>query len=329
MTADTYILPKAWHGKPYYSIDAYCKNTYGEKLYKIALQTACTCPNRDGTLDTRGCIFCSVGGSGEFAIPLPGANTALWENPSYSIARQLNDGKNLLKKKNTGARCIAYFQAYTNTYGSTEYLRTIYESALAEDEVAGISIATRSDCLPEDILTILVDLKKQYSDKFVWIELGLQSIHEKTALYIRRGYPLSCFDTSVKKLQERQIPVITHIIIGLPGEGREELLQTVDHLNQLGIWGIKLQLLHILNGTDLAVLYKKGEVSVLSQEEYTALLAEAITHLSPEIVIHRITGDGAKNLLIAPRWSLNKKKVLNALHREMKEQKLWQGCRLE
>lgn len=301
-----------WHGKPYYSLDAYCKNTYGEKLYKIALQTACTCPNRDGTLDTRGCIFCSMGGSGEFAVPVSG---------------QLEEGKRLLQKKKTGSRYIAYFQAYTNTYGPAEYLHSVYENALREESVAGISIATRPDCLSEEILTVIVNLKKEYPDKFVWIELGLQTIHEETAHFIRRGYPLSCFDTAVKILQEKRIPVIVHVIIGLPGEGLTKLLQTVDHLNQLGIQGIKLQLLHILKGTDLAALYEDGKVSVLSQESYLKLLTEAITHLSPEIVIHRLTGDGARNLLIAPQWSLHKKNVLNALHHEMAMQKLTQGCK--
>lgn len=321
-----------WHGKPYYSIDAYCKNTYGEKLYKIALRTACTCPNRDGTLDTRGCIFCSVGGSGEFATPVSGTDS-VGKNHSVAgeipITEQLAKGKKLLQKKKTGSRYIAYFQAYTNTYGPVEYLYSVYEKALREESVAGISIATRPDCLPEEILTVIVNLKEEYPDKFVWIELGLQTIHEETALFIRRGYPLSCFDTAVKALHEKRIPVIVHVIIGLPGEDRTKLLQTIDHLNQLSIQGIKLQLLHILKETDLAAFYEKGKISVLSQEEYLELLIEAITHLSPEIVIHRLTGDGARNLLIAPQWSLHKKSVLNALHHEMAVRKLTQGCKFQ
>lgn len=328
---EAYRSPKAdWYGKPYYSLDAYCKNTYGEKLYKIALRTACTCPNRDGTLDTRGCIFCSAGGSGEFAMPISkgsfaGEDYSITEE--ISITEQLAKGKRLLQKKKTGSRYIAYFQAYTNTYGPVEYLHSVYETALREESVAGISIATRPDCLPEEILTVIVNLKKEYPDKFVWIELGLQTIHEETALFIRRGYPLSCFDTTVKTLQEKRIPVIVHIIIGLPGEDRTKLLQTIDHLNQLGIQGIKLQLLHILKETDLASLYEEEKISVLSQESYLELLTEAITHLSPEIVIHRLTGDGARNLLIAPQWSLHKKNVLNALHHEMALRKLTQGCK--
>lgn len=321
-----------WHGKPYYSLDAYCKNTYGEKLYKIALQAACTCPNRDGTLDTRGCIFCSVGGSGEYAIQISGTGS-VGDDYSFtgktSITEQLAEGKKLLHNKKTGCRYIAYFQAYTNTYGPVEYLRSVYENALREEFVAGISIATRPDCLSEEILTVIVNLKKEYPDKFVWIELGLQTIHEETAYFIRRGYSLSCFDTAVKILQDKRIPVIVHIIIGLPGEDRTKLLQTIDHLNHLGIQGIKLQLLHILKGTDLASLYEDGKVSVLSQNAYLDLLTEAITHLSPEIVIHRLTGDGARNLLIAPRWSLHKKNVLNTLHHEMAVRKLTQGCKYQ
>lgn len=333
LSGESYRMPEAdWHGKPYYSLDAYCKNTYGEKLYKIALRTDCTCPNRDGTLDTRGCIFCSAGGSGEFAMPISEGGSAGKDDPAAgktSITEQLANGKRLLQKKKTGSRYIAYFQAYTNTYGPVGYLRSVYENALREESVAGISIATRPDCLPGEILTVIVSLKEQYPDKFVWIELGLQTIHEKAALFIRRGYPLSCFDTAVKTLQEKRIPVIVHVIIGLPGEGRTELLQTIDHLNQLGIRGIKLQLLHILKGTDLADLYEAGKVSVLSQEEYLELLTDAIARLSPETVIHRITGDGARHLLIAPLWSLHKKNVLNALHHEMAVRKLTQGCRYQ
>ncbi len=301
----------------YYSLNDYCKETYGEKIYKIALNAGLTCPNRDGTIDTRGCIFCSAGGSGDFAVNMA-------DYPS--VADQLQAGIRLFRGKKTGSRYIAYFQAYTNTYGSLDYLRHIYEEALACESVVGISIATRPDCLPENVLTLLVDLKKKYPDKFVWIELGLQTIHDKTADFIRRGYPLKCFDTAVTKLHECQIPVIVHVILGLPNETKEDLLQTVDHLNQMKIWGIKLQLLHILKGTDLGSLYEKGKVSALTKEEYLTLLTEAIAHLSPDIVIHRVTGDGPKDLLLAPKWSLNKRDVLNSLQKELRQKKLSQGC---
>lgn len=305
-----------WLGKPYYSLDAFCKNTYGEKLYKIALNAGLTCPNRDGTLDTRGCIFCHAGGSGDFAIDMKTVST---------VREQLLKGRELFQDKKTGNRYIAYFQAYTNTYGPASYLRQIYEDALAEDAIRGISIATRPDCLGEDILTILVDIKKKFPDKFVWIELGLQTIHEKTARFIRRGYPLSCFDNAVKMLHAASIPVIVHVIIGLPGESAQDVYQTIDYLNCSGIWGVKLQLLHILKGTDLEPLYREGRISVLSKEAYLDILIHCLERLSTETVIHRLTGDGARSLLLAPLWSLNKKDVLNSLHHEMKVRQTFQG----
>lgn len=305
-----------WHGKPYYSLDAYCKNTYGEKLYKIALNAGLTCPNRDGTLDTRGCIFCSAGGSGDFALN---------HSDTFSIDAQIVKGKELLRGKQTGSRYIAYFQAYSNTYGPLSYLRAVYEKALASDNVCGISIATRPDCISEELLTLLVDIKENFPDKFVWIELGLQTIHEKTARFIRRGYDLSCFDTAVGSLRAIQIPVIVHTIIGLPQETETDILQTIDYMNQSQIWGIKLQLLHVLKGTDLAALYQEGRVCVLRKEEYIDILIHALERLSPEIIIHRLTGDGPRKLLLAPLWSLHKKDVFNSLHHEMKVRETFQG----
>ena len=320
-----------WHNRPYYSLDAYCKNTYGEKLYKIALNAGLSCPNRDGTLDTRGCIFCSAGGSGDFAVTIHNAEkAALCEEASYdrtssAIDEQLAAGKHLFYNKKVGNRYIAYFQAYTNTYGPISYLRDIYNKALSSDMVCGISIATRPDCITDDVLTLLVDIRRKFPDKFVWVELGLQTIHDKTAHFIRRGYDLSCFDTAVSSLYAIQIPVIVHVIIGLPGETETEILQTIDYLNHSPIWGIKLQLLHVLKGTDLAALYRKGTVPVLSKERYIDILIHCLERLSPEIVIHRLTGDGPKELLLAPLWSLHKKDVLNYLHHEMKVRKTFQG----
>ena len=278
-----------------------------------------TCPNRDGTLDTRGCIFCSAGGSGDFAV-----NMADYS----SVTDQLAAGVRLFRGKEIGSRYIAYFQAYTNTYGPIDYLRHIYEEALSHDSVIGISIATRPDCLSEKVLTLLVDIKAKFPDKFVWVELGLQTVHEKTADFIRRGYNLQCFDTAVRNLQTLQIPVIAHVIIGLPYETHEDLLKTIDYLNQSSVWGVKLQLLHILKGTDLGTLYEEGKVTTLSKEAYLELLIDAIAHLAPDKVIHRVTGDGPKDLLLAPLWSLNKRDVLNSLHREMKQRNIVQGCRL-
>lgn len=305
-----------WYGKPYYSLDAYCKNTYGEKLYKIALNAGLSCPNRDGTLGTGGCIFCSAGGSGDFAV-----STA--EFPS--ISEQLTAGKALFHNKQIGQRYIAYFQAYTNTYGPLPYLDKIYHEALQEPSVAGISIATRPDCIPEEVMTLLVNLKAEFPDKFVWIELGLQTIHEETARIIRRGYSLDVYDRCVIRLQQLDIPVVTHVILGLPSETREHVLETISHLNILGIRGIKLQLLHILKGTDLASMYIQGDYIPLTKEAYLDLAIDCLEHLSPDMIIHRVTGDGPKDLLLAPLWSLNKRDVLNSLHREMKHRNTYQG----
>lgn len=319
-----------WLDKPYYSLDAYCKQTFGEKLYKIALNAGFTCPNRDGTLDTRGCIFCSAGGSGDFAVDMkPFPSYPDYAASTASIDRQLAEGRKLFRRDHTCNHYIAYFQAYTNTYAPPSRLRRLYEEALNTEEVRGISIATRPDCVNDDVLTVLVDMQKKFPDKFVWVELGLQTVHEETALFIRRGYDLPCFDMAVSSLHAIGIPVIVHIIIGLPNEkgieSEAEILQTVDYLNQSGIRGVKLQLLHILKGTDLAALYQKNNVPVLSREAYLDILIHCLEHLSPEIVIHRLTGDGPKDLLLAPLWSLDKRGVLNALHHEMKLRQTFQG----
>lgn len=312
-------LPVLWQGKPYYSLDAFCKNTYGEKIYKIALNAGLNCPNRDGTLSTGGCIFCSKGGSGDFAAPV-------FSPEDFDAGFQ--KGKELLSGKHTGKRFIAYFQAYTNTYGPVAYLESIYKRALNKEEVIGISIATRPDCLPAEVLSLLERLKKEYSHKFIWIELGLQSIHERSALFIRRGYPLSCFEQAVATLHRLELPVIVHLILGLPHESTEDMLASLSYVNTLPVWGIKLQLLHILKGTDLAGLYERNpaEFCPLSEKEaYLSLLISCLTHLRPDIVVHRVTGDAPKALLIAPQWSGDKRGLLNALHHKMKEQHAFQG----
>lgn len=315
-------LPKnqtPWHGKPYYSLDAYCKNTYGEKLYKIALNAGFTCPNRDGTLDTRGCIFCSKGGSGDFA--------AILTSPD-ALKLALDSGKERLSKKQTGSKFIAYFQAYTNTYGPVSYLERIYNAALIDDSVAGISIATRPDCLPTEVTALLKKLKEQYPHKFIWVELGLQTCKEETAVFIRRGYQNSCFESSLYALHALNIPVIVHLILGLPGETKEDMLSSVSYLNSLPVWGVKLQLLHILKGTDLADLYceKPNAICVFpTKETYISALIDCITLLRPDIVLHRVTGDAPRSLLLAPAWSSDKKGVLNTLHHEMKLRSAYQG----
>ncbi len=305
-----------WGDKPYYSLNEYCKRTYGEKLYKIALDAGFTCPNRDGTLDTRGCIFCSAGGSGDFAI-----------KTCKSIDKQLAEGLSLFKAKKVGSRYIAYFQAYTNTYAPVSYLEQIYTEALDHTDIAGISIATRPDCFSEECLTLLTSLQASYPDKFIWIELGLQTMHEETAVFIRRGYPLSVFENAMERLREHQLPVIVHVILGLPDETDEMQYKTIEYLNHFQPFGIKLQLLHILKGTDLADYYNNpaNGYRALEKEHYLTLLIGCIERLSPDIVLHRVTGDGPKDLLIAPTWSLNKRDVLNSIHKQMKEQHAYQG----
>lgn len=310
-----------WHGKPYYSLDAWCKNTFGRKCYKIALDAHMTCPNRDGSRGARGCIFCSAGGSGEFAVPTEGK----------SVAEQLSEGEALLSRKislSRNAPCIiAYFQAYTNTYAPVEHLERIFSQTLSAPGVCGISIATRPDCLPEEALSLLASLRDRFPDKFIWVELGLQTIHETTARFIRRGYGLDCFESAFSGLQALKLPVIVHVILGLPGESRRQMLETVSYLDCLHPFGVKLQLLHVLRDTDLADCYARKEFEVLEREEYLELVTDCLERLSPDIVIHRVTGDGPKKLLVAPLWSADKRGVLNGLHRTLRERGSFQGCR--
>lgn len=285
------------------SLNQYCRETFGEKLYKLSLNGGMTCPNRDGTLDDRGCVFCSAGGSGDFA---PSAALPLEEQIAQAKAR--------VAPKFRGSRYIAYFQAYTNTYAPVERLKQLFEPVIQRPDIAALSIATRPDCLPEETLELLGALNQV---KPVWVELGLQTIHPHTAAYIRRGYPLDCYDRAVQALNARGIHVVTHVILGLPGERRAQMLDTVDHVVQVGSGGIKLQLLHVLEGTDLAEDYRAGRFSVLTLEEYVELVAACVRRLPPEMVVHRMTGDGPKRLLLAPLWSGDKKRVLNALNRAL------------
>ena len=390
-----------WLDKPYYSLDAYMKYTYGQKVYKIAVDAGLTCPNRDGTLGERGCIFCSAGGSGDFAVPIAGnsrqdgqsaasdrvggdiptaggcvyehrskrdlrggASTEVYhkeyerrgscvdvERKTLDVKRQIERGMAKFHKK-VGEKFIIYFQAYTNTYGDPAYLERIWREALEEESVVGISIATRPDCLgvpggiveakktemivtentsedAESIISILGRLQKEYATrgKFIWIELGLQTMHETTAQYIRRGYSLSVYETVVQALTDNNIPYIVHVILGLPGETEEDMLATVRYVcgQQAKPFGIKLQLLHVLRGTDLCADYEAGEFEVLSQDAYIELVIRCLEIIPDDIVIHRVTGDGPKNILAAPLWSGNKRQVLNTLHQKMKNEKREQG----
>ncbi len=290
-------------------LDRYLKETFGGKLYKISLDGGFTCPNRDGTLGERGCIFCSGSGSGDFA-----------ESRDLSIYEQIGQGKKRVSAKmKSGGRYIAYFQAFTGTYAPAERLEKLYFEALDHPDIAVLDIATRPDCLPDDVLDLLDRCNKV---KPVWVELGLQTVNEKTAAYIRRGYSLPVYDEAVRKLKERGLNVITHVILGLPGETAQDMKETVKHVAASGACGIKLQLLHVLKGTDLADEYKAGGFEVMSLEDYVKLVTECIKLLPNDMVVHRMTGDGAKRDLIAPLWSGDKKRVLNALHKALAEEGL-------
>lgn len=294
----------------YYSLNEYLKKTFGEKVYKISLDGGMTCPNRDGTLGSLGCIFCSEGGSGEFA-----AQRALF------VSEQIEQAKRRISKKSDCKKFIAYFQPFTNTYAPVSYLRKIFEEAVAPEEIAALSIATRPDCLGDDVLDLLDELNKK---KPVWVELGLQTIHEKSAEYIRRGYDLNVYDESVKKLHKIGVNVITHIILGLPNESKKEIIESVRYAGERSD-GIKLQLLHVLKGTDLLKDYERGMFETLTLDEYVDLLCDCIEALPPDVVIHRMTGDGDKKLLVAPLWSADKKRVLNTIHKALNDRNVTQG----
>lgn len=302
---------KTWNGKPYHSLDYMLRERFGEKVYKVTLNAGMTCPNRDGTLGRRGCIFCSEGGSGDFA-----ADTHL------SITEQINAQIALVSSKRPIRKYIAYFQAYTNTYAPVPYLEKVFSEALSHPDIVAMSVGTRPDCLGPDVRSLLSSLNRI---KPVWIELGLQTMHEKTAAYIRRGYPLSCFEDAVYHLRQQEIEVIVHTILGLPGETSSDILNTMKYLNTRNIQGIKLQLLHILKGTDLAPDFYSGRFQALDREEYLNLVEMCLEVLDPSIVIHRVTGDGPKELLIAPLWASRKREVLNLLHHRMKEHQSFQG----
>ncbi len=300
-----------WLDKPYHSLDYEMKRQFGCKVYRLALDGGCSCPNRDGKIGYGGCIFCSAGGSGDFAA-----------DRRLSVTQQILAQEEKIREKRPVDSFIAYFQAYTGTYAPAEHLRSIFTEAVSRPEVKVLSVATRPDCLPPDVLDLLARLAEQ---KPVWVELGLQTIHEDTARFIRRGYPLEVFEKAVSDLRSIGIDVIVHLILGLPGEDAGRVLQSVRYLNGCDIQGVKLQLLHILSGTDLAEYWRAHPFPVMTQEEYTLLLIDCLEHLRGDIVIHRLTGDGPSDLLIAPDWSRNKRSVLNGIHSAMKTRGAWQG----
>lgn len=298
----------------YYSLNEYIRQTYNTKMYKLSLSGGMTCPNRDGLIDNRGCIFCSAGGSGDFT------GAALSKDNNIDI--QIDTAKALVSKKYSGSDYIAYFQSYTNTYADVNYLRRLFYDVVKRPEIRILSIATRPDCLSSDIIGLLAELN---SIKPVWIELGLQTIHERTAKYIRRGYTLDVFEEAVLNLNRIGIRPIVHMIIGLPGENESMILETAKYLSHCNISGVKLQLLHVLKNTDLAQEYFNGSVDILSLTQYSEILGKIIKLLPPDCVIHRLTGDGPKNLLIAPLWSSNKKNVINTINRYLQENAIIQG----
>ena len=285
-------------------LNTYLRNRFGKKLYKLPINAGFTCPNRDGTVGDKGCIFCSGSGSGDFA-----------PDPLMSVKEQLDLSKERVASKlpKSDHGFIAYFQAFTNTYAPVERLKSLYMEAINYPGVEVLSVATRPDCLPDEVLDLLSELNEI---KPVWVELGLQTIHEESAKYIRRGYPLSVYDEAVSHLKERGLETIVHVILGIPGETKEDMLSTVKYVAESGVQGIKLQLLHVLEGTDLADEYRAGKFECMTIEEYVELVHKCLSVIPRDMVIHRITGDGAKRLLIAPKWSGDKKRVLNMINRQ-------------
>ena len=297
----------------YRSLNDEMREKFGEKVYKLALEGGFTCPNRDGKIGTKGCIFC-LGGSGDFA-----------EKTCGSVAEQIEHAKKLVEHKNPSGKYIAYFQSFTNTYAPVERLEKLFTEAITHPDICALSIGTRPDCLPDETVELLSRLNKI---KPVWVELGLQTIHPKTAEYIRRGYPLSVFDSAVECLKRAGIYVVVHMIIGLPGETPEEIAETAEYIGKSGADGIKLQLLHVLSGTDLAADYEAGKFKTLELDEYIEILEECIRRIPKTMTVHRLTGDGSKKSLVAPLWSADKKRVLNAINSAFAKDKLEQGSAL-
>ena len=300
----------------YYSFSSYCKNAFGKKLYRVALDAGCTCTNRDGKIDNRGCVFCSKHGSGDFAIEYNG----------QELKRE-----DFIYNHIDADEYIAYFQSFSNTYGDLNYLKKLYITALDNPLFRGIDIATRPDCIDEEVIEVLRELKDLYPNKFIWIELGLQTINPISAKWMRRGYELEVFTEAVKKLHKIGIDVIAHIILGLPYDTKKDVLACIDYLNNLDIEGIKIHLLHYLKDTDLGDEYinDNDKYHPLSEDEYVDLVVSCIGRLKENVVIHRLTGDGNKEDLIAPLWSCDKKHVLNRINHELKERDITQGCDYE
>ena len=304
-------MQKDWNGKRFHNLNYFLRNKFGEKVFKISLDGGFSCPNRDGTISKGGCLFCSERGSGDFA-----------GDRDFSISRQFNDIKTMMSKKWKSGKYIAYFQAYTNTYAPIDVLKQKYEEALKQEGVVALAIATRPDCLGDEVLDLLEEINKKF---YVWDELGLQTCNDETARKINRGYKLEVFEDAIKRLKERNIDFVVHSIFGLPGETKEDMLKTVDYIAHSGAQGVKFHLLHLMKGTPLVKLYERGELEFLEEEDYIDLLCKSVEMLPQEMVIHRLTGDAPRDLLIGPMWSLKKWEILNAIDRTMEENDVYQG----
>ena len=300
-----------WNDKRYHTLDFELKKIFGEKAIKLSIDGNFTCPNRDGTISNKGCIFCSERGSGDFT-----------SDRNKPISTQISEQKEFMSKKWISNTYIAYFQNYTNTYDTVENLRIKFYESLSCENIKALAIATRPDCINEEVVELLSELN---SKTFLWIELGLQTINERTAELLRRGYKLSEFDRAIKLLKEKNIKVVVHLIVGLPNETKEQVLDSVKYISKLNIWGIKLHMLHVLRNTDLEKYYEETCFKILSQVEYVNIVCDALEVLNPDTVIHRITGDGKKSDLIEPLWSLNKLKVLSDIDKELKNRQSLQG----
>lgn len=300
-----------WDNKRYHTINWELRNHFGHKVFKIPLDAGFTCPNRDGKLSNKGCLFCSSRGSGDFA-----------GDRKLDLPEQFTQVKEVMHKKWPKGKYIAYFQAFTNTYGSAGHLRQLYDFALKQPDVIGLAIATRPDCLPDDVLDLLSELNQR---TYLWIELGLQTIHEKTAEDMNLKYNFADFKRSLTKLQGKNIRTVAHMILGLPGETREEMLQTGEMLAKLPIQGLKIHLLHLMKDTPLAKIYEEEPFPFLSQPEYVDLVVDILEKIPPDVVIHRLTGDSPRKTLIGPLWSINKWEVLNSIDSKLSDRNTWQG----
>ena len=292
-------------------LNDFLKEKFNEKIYKVSLDGGFTCPNRDGKVSRGGCIFCSENGSGDFTA------TKL-----KSIHAQIEEQIDLVSKKYKGDKYIAYFQNFTNTYAEVSYLRKIYEEALSHEKIVGLAIATRPDCLGDDVLELLAELNKK---TFLWVELGLQTVNDDVAKYFNRAYETGIYKEASEKLNKLNIKFVTHIIIGLPKEENDDYLKTAIFAQNCGTWGIKLHLMYVVKNTPLEKLYLNGALKVNTKEEYVEKVINILENISPEIVVHRLTGDGDRETLVAPLWSIKKIDVLNSIHKELKRRNTYQG----